>query len=114
MLFDMRMLRLATLMVIAILLPLSLAIYTDNGRLAAVDGINYYVNGLPVSRLSALVPLNSTRPNADSDLIPMTVVRPRKANFTWQDMHETVSRFIAEDDVFQHGFLKGNRFTRPG
>jgi hypothetical protein len=70
------MLRLASLMVIASLLPLSLATYTGNGRLAVVDGIDYYVNEVPVSRLSALLPVNSTY-NADSNLISMTVIQSK-------------------------------------
>lgn len=106
MLFDMRMLRLASLMVIAILLPLSLAIYTDNGRLAIIDGINYYVDGLPVSSPSTLLPLNSTWTNANCELNPLTVVRSRKVNFTWQDMHETVSRFTTEDECLSIRMLR--------
>lgn len=104
--------RLIPLMEIAVMLPLSLAIYTDNGRLTIVDGINYYIDGLPVSRLSVPLLLNSTWIDAGFDLIPVTVVQSRNANFTWQDMQETISRFTMEDDVFQPGFLEGNRCTR--
>ena len=86
------------------LVAVSWATIIDNGKLAIVDGINYYVGGFPVSRLS---PVPSFSLKEDIDLIPMTVIRSTVSGFNDDDLEETVANFSRNDDVFQWGFLEG-------
>lgn len=95
--------RLLVLLVVE-LVAVSRATIIDNGKLAIVDGINYYVGGFPVSRLSPVRSFSSTE---GADLIPMTVIRSTVSGFNDDDLEETVANFSRNDDVFQRGFLEG-------
>lgn len=86
------------------LVAVSRATIIDNGKLAIVDGINYYAGGFPVSRLSPVRSFSSTE---GADLIPMTVIRSTVSGFNDDDLEETVANFSRNDDVFQWGFLEG-------
>ncbi|BCS20854.1 glutamyl-tRNA(Gln) amidotransferase, subunit A [Aspergillus puulaauensis] len=85
------------------LVALSQATIIDNGKLAVVDGINYYVGGVPVSRLS---PVPSSRSTEDTELLPITVIRSTVAGFTNDDLDGIIGNFSRKDDVFQRGFLE--------
>lgn len=76
----------------------------SQGRLAAVNGINYYVSAPAVSKLESSVSLNWTDP---ADILPLTVIRTNTSIFSDRVLQETVDNFTASDDVFQPGFLKG-------
>lgn len=84
------------------LVAVSQAMIIDNGKLAIVDGINYYVGGAPVSRISPLPSFNLT----DTDLLPITVIRSTVDEFANDDLDQTIADF-SRDDVFQRGFLEG-------
>lgn len=86
------------------LVALSRATIIDNGKLAIVDGINYYVGGSPVSRLS---PVPSSRSTEDTELLPITVIWSTVAGFTNVDLDGIIANFSRKDDVFQRGFLEG-------
>lgn len=87
-------------------IALSHAGIVDNGKLAIVDGINYYVGGIAVSKLVPLPSLNLSF--TEGYLIPLTVVRSGEDTFTYDDMKEVISNFTRSDDVFQPGFTEGN------
>ncbi|OJI98271.1 hypothetical protein ASPVEDRAFT_880966 [Aspergillus versicolor CBS 583.65] len=91
------------LVLVAGLVALSQAMIIDNGKLAIVDGINYYVGGAPVSRISPLPSFNLT----DPDLLPITVIRSTVDEFANDDLDQTIANF-SRDDVFQRGFLEGH------
>jgi hypothetical protein len=86
-------------------ITLSHAKIVDNGKLAIVDGINYYVGGIAVSKLVPLPSLNLS--STEGYLVPLTVVRSGKNKFTYDDMKEVISNFTRSDDVFQRGFTEG-------
>ncbi|KAJ6135423.1 hypothetical protein N7512_000583 [Penicillium capsulatum] len=78
------------------------SVAVDQGRLASVDGINYYVGANAVSKLESSVPFNW----ADSDEIrPLTVIRTDASTFTSHILQKKVDNLTASDDVFQSGFI---------
>lgn len=77
----------------------------DNGKLASIDGINYWVGSTAVSRIPSAASLNWTW--TESDIVPLTVVRTNATTFTSGDLEETIARFTSSDDVFTPGFLEG-------
>lgn len=80
----------------------------DNGKVATVNGIKYYVGGIAVSKLTGIASRDLERAaEADVDVIPLTVIRTDEAEFTAQTLEATVSNYTASDDVFQEGFLRG-------
>ncbi|KAL4781350.1 amidase signature domain-containing protein [Aspergillus varians] len=78
----------------------------DRGRLAVVDGINYYVGGASVSRITLLSSLNLTGSWSGADIIPMTVIQSKASRFSDDEMEASVANFTRGDDVFQLGFLE--------
>ncbi|KAL4922387.1 amidase signature domain-containing protein [Aspergillus aurantiobrunneus] len=79
----------------------SQATVVDRGKLAVVDGINYYVGGDPVSVLAPVPSLSST-----ADFVPITVIQSRVSSFTNVELEEAVANYTRDDDVFQPGFLE--------
>ncbi|KAL4795142.1 amidase signature domain-containing protein [Aspergillus venezuelensis] len=80
---------------------------TDNGRIAVVDGINYYVCGVPVSTLSPVPALvSSFEANGETDIIPITIVQSKAQLFGSGNLEKAASDFARDDDVFQKGFLQ--------
>ncbi|KAL4936356.1 hypothetical protein BDV06DRAFT_233459 [Aspergillus oleicola] len=77
----------------------------DNGRLAVVDGINHYVGGVPVSKLSP-VPVVLSNVDADADIIPITVIQSKAQHFSSDDLQQAILNFTRDDDVFQRAFLQ--------
>lgn len=83
----------------------------DNGKLATLNGINYYVGGVAVSKLSTSAPFNWHW--TDADLVPLTVIRSNATTFTSDDLEENIAKFTASDDVFGPGFLEGTSSSAP-
>lgn len=83
----------------------AMATVLDRGKLISLNGINYWVGGVAVSRLtsSAIVNWNCT----SSDIVPMTIIRTNVTTFTSASLEDTVATFTASDDVFGLGFLEG-------
>ncbi|KAL4971059.1 glutamyl-tRNA(Gln) amidotransferase, subunit A [Aspergillus stella-maris] len=90
----------------------SLARITQNGRLAVVDGINYYVGEVPVSTLSPIPALmSSSETDSESpDIIPITVVQSKAQLFRSENLEKAISNFTRDDDVFQKGFLQAKSY----
>lgn len=80
-----------------------LSAVVDQGQLAAVNGIHYYVGRTAVSSIVSSESLNWT--NSDPDVLPLTVIRSNASRFTSDTLTKTVDNFTASDDVFQPGFL---------
>jgi hypothetical protein len=77
------------------------------GRVTVLDGIPYYIGGVPVSQLLD-VPASSLDANLpDVDVIPMTVVSSHTETFTGKELNDIVSDYISRDDVFSSAFLNG-------
>ncbi|KAJ5678862.1 hypothetical protein N7462_007106 [Penicillium macrosclerotiorum] len=76
----------------------------DNGKLTTLNGINYYVGGVAVSKLSISVTINWNWTNAD--LVPLTVIRSNATTFTSDDLEESIAKFKTSDDVFGPDFLE--------
>lgn len=82
----------------------------DKGKLVSLDGINYWVGGVAVSRLPSSAEVNWNW-NV-SDIVPLTVIRTNVSTFTSGTLNETIASFTASDDVFGLGFLEGMLFAR--
>ncbi|KAJ5974586.1 hypothetical protein N7481_011796 [Penicillium waksmanii] len=91
-------------MLVCLFSVLAFATALDKGKLVSLDGINYWVGGIAVSRLpsSAIVNWNWTV----SDIVPLTVIRTNATTFTSDNLKETVATFTASDDVFGLSFLE--------
>lgn len=91
------------LVVSALLSRLVSSIAVDQGKLVAVNGINYYIGANAVSRVESSVPFNWT---GSTDIRPVTVIRTTSSIFTSQMLRKKVENFTSSDDVFQSGFLE--------
>ncbi|THV78933.1 amidase signature enzyme [Aureobasidium pullulans] len=79
----------------------------DRGKVVALNNVNYYVGGTPVSRLdisrtdsfqAAVIP--------DSDIFPLTVINLGTSTFAGTQFRTHVANFSSSDDVFQPEFLR--------
>lgn len=75
----------------------------DEGKLATVNGINYYVGASALSKVESSVPINGTD---STDIRPLTVIRTSASTFTPHMLQKKIDNFTASDDVFQSGFLE--------
>ncbi|KAI1776589.1 amidase signature domain-containing protein [Hypoxylon cercidicola] len=81
----------------------------DNGSVVSLDGISYYVGGIPVGQLGTSSSRNAI---ADAgmvpgiDLFPITVIDTPVAEFQGFDLLDITAQYDEEDDVFQTAFLK--------
>jgi hypothetical protein len=81
----------------------------SQGRVTVLDGIPYYVGGVPVSQLLDVPTSSLDIENLpDVDVIPMTVVTSNASTFIGQELNNIVSDYISRDDVFSSAFLSGN------
>lgn len=77
------------------------------GRVTVIDGIPYYIGGVPVSQLLD-VPASTLDVNfPDVDVIPMTVISSHSETFTGKELNGIVTDYISRDDVFSSAFLNG-------
>ncbi|KAI1373808.1 amidase signature enzyme [Hypoxylon crocopeplum] len=87
----------------------AIASLVGSGTVASLDGISYYVGGIPVGQLGT----NSSR-NAiieagmipGMDLFPITVIDVPGAGIQGNDLLGITAQYDEEDDVFQPAFLK--------
>ena len=83
------------------------AVSSAPGRVTVLDGIPYYIGGVPVSQLLD-VPASSLHASLpDVDVIPMTVVSSHIETFTGKELNDIMSDYISRDDVFSSAFLNG-------
>ncbi|GAD92321.1 hypothetical protein PVAR5_0912 [Paecilomyces variotii No. 5] len=84
----------------------AVASIVDNGKVTVFNGINYYVGGVPVSKLEG-VPENefNAAVTPDVDIVPLTIIQTNETAFTKEILESTISNYKASDDVFQDGFL---------
>lgn len=87
---------------LSLLLPSVWAI--DQGKSISLNGINYYVGGIPASKLVVEGNL-AVAAKQDEDVIPMTVIRMSERVFSQRVLEETVKKYTEVDDVFQTKFL---------
>ncbi|KAL1859100.1 hypothetical protein Plec18170_002214 [Paecilomyces lecythidis] len=78
----------------------------DNGKVAILNGISYYVGGVPISKLEGVSENEFDAAVIPSvDIVPLTIIRTNETALTKEILESTVSNYSALDDVFQDGFL---------
>lgn len=83
--------------------------FTDKGRVLDIDGIPYYVGGIPKGKLDS----GSTSKAVDAaalinevDLFPLTVVESSAECFGPDELLGVISHYQRKDDVFTPAFLR--------
>ena len=86
-----------------------LASVSPTGYTVSLTDISYFIPPKAVGKLSITESLSAKFDNGP--FVPITVIPATASNFTAADVSALVSQYLAEDDVFQKGFLDG-MFTK--
>lgn len=88
----------------------AVASLSDNGRIATLNNISYYISGAPVAQLSTPSShvLQDKFPN--EELFALTVIHDEARSA--EEYNSTLGAFRHEDDVFQDGFLQAVHLSR--
>lgn len=72
---------------------------SKTGTTVNVNGISYYIGVDTVTTIQS-------KPST-ADLVPLTVMKSLKSDFTAATFKSLVANYTASDDVFNPGFLEG-------
>ncbi|KAI2622389.1 amidase signature enzyme [Hypoxylon sp. NC1633] len=76
----------------------------DNGSVLSLNGISYYVGGVPIGQLDSTSTQAAMVPG--TDLFPITVIDTPGPDFQGLDLLDITGQYDEEDDVFQPAFLE--------
>ena len=82
------------------------ALLNSKGMTVTLNDIPYYVPASPI----AIINCDSKYLGAATSLaglVPLTVIQTSSLTFSQRDFAATIANYMANDDVFQPGFLKG-------
>ncbi|KAF5966127.1 D-mandelate dehydrogenase [Fusarium bulbicola] len=93
----------ALLLILATLYGVVRTSLTNLGATVTVNGVYYFVHPEPV----AVLPLSSgLRPHGHADFVPVAMFEATDNQFDESTLNHTVNAWLAEDDVFNKGFLQ--------
>ena len=80
--------------------------FLSTGATVELNGIPYYVPPASIGKLGIDQSLSNAAVSIGG-LLPLTVIKTNGTSYQSSDLHNTVNSFLANDDVFQTGFLDG-------
>ncbi|KAI9929447.1 hypothetical protein ASPWEDRAFT_41342 [Aspergillus wentii DTO 134E9] len=92
-----------TFVALFLLLAVVRATSVANGQTVALNGISYFLSGIPVSNLSIDNGILNSLVE-EMDIFPITIVHT-SGNVQGSDLDATLANFTRQDDVFQSAFL---------
>lgn len=91
----------------ACILHLAQATLKNTGTTVVLNDIPYYVSPDSVATMPVFGAFGRAK---STGLLPMTVFTASAAYYTESEMNATVTKYLADDDVFQTEFLDGKSF----